>query len=69
VRACFEFTNTGTLEIAGVRSTFQPRLDFRTAPREAADSVQPSQTAEMCYRLTAPEEINLTSQNRVEYAQ
>src|SRR4029077_5528255 len=67
VQACFEVTNSGQFEIADVRSSFQARLDFRNAaPREAVNSLRPSQTVELCYPLTAPEEINLTSQyNRI----
>ena len=70
IQACFELSNTGPLEIQAIRQGFQARLDFKSTPSQAvANSLASSQTVESCYAVTAPKDINLTSQsNRVAYA-
>jgi hypothetical protein len=69
-QACFDVNNAGRSGISGLRIRFQPRLDFTAAPPAAViDGMRAGETAELCYTVRAPEEINLTSQyNRVAYA-
>ena len=69
-RACFRLTNSGTEEITGLQSSFQPRLDFRVPSRTAVpERLLPGQSSDACYELVGPERINLTYvSNREAYA-